>query len=85
MQIIQHGIVLWHGTKVVCHTKCVRIWKTFPKFTGIKRKWLFVSFMQHKDSKGKCVTLVVHKSGKHSLNSLSSEGDIFPVLQRHHQ
>ena len=85
MQIIQHRIVLWCGAKVVCYTKCVRIWKTFSKFAGIKRKWLFMSFMQHKDSKGKCVALVVCESGKHSLNSLSLGGDIFLVLQRHHQ
>ena len=66
MQIIQHGIVLCCGAKVVCYAKCVRIWKTFSKFAGIKSKWLFVSFMQHKDSKGKCVMSIIREFGKHS-------------------
>ena len=63
----------------MCYAKCVRIWKIFPRFTGVKRKWLFVSFMQHKDSKGKCATSVVRESGKHSQNSLSAGGNIFLV------
>ena len=38
----------------------------FGKFAGGKRKWLFMSFMQHKDNKGKSAASIVCESGKHS-------------------
>ena len=79
MHVIQHEVVLCCGAKVVCYAKCVRIWKIFPRFAGVQRKWLFVSFMHHKDNKGKCATSIVYESGKHYQNSLSAGGNVFLV------
>ena len=74
------------ANNIVNLMKCVTpsVYK-FGKFAGVRRKWLFMSFMQHKDNKGKCATSIVRKSGKHSQNSLSAGGNVFLVRQRHHQ
>ena len=41
MQIIQHGIVLCGGAKVVCYATCVRIWKTFSKIRWDQEEVVF--------------------------------------------
>ena len=63
VQIIQHGIVLCCGAKVVCYAKCVRIWKIFPKFAGIRRKWCSVNYKGVGEKKfflcHRCITGIV--------------------------
>ena len=59
--------------------------KYFQNSMGSRGSGFSCHLCNTKDSKGRHVASIVRESGKHSQNSLSSGGDVFPVLPMHHQ